>query len=362
MLKDRITTIQVALLLYTSLVGVGYLAMPRRLAETAGRDGWVNLLLGGMLLLSVNALLVWLCRRYPGQTIIEYSQAILGRPLGQAANILLVLHFILMAASVSRIFGDVIKLYLLENTPLEVILITFFLTGAYLAGHGLNPLARMSEVMFPLVLAPILLILALAQMEIDYGEVLPVMTIGLYPVIQGAANSFFVYTGFILTAFLVAFMQQPEKALKASSLGLAGTILTYLVIFIVTLSSLGEASLYWSTYPVADLARRIEVPGAFLEKLEAPLMALWVLTAFTTMTPSLYFGTLSLSQMLGLKEHRGLVYLFLPVVYQVAMLPRNYGETILLGNIMGYAALAFIPVIILLALVAKLRKGGGGNG
>jgi spore germination protein len=90
-------------------------------------------------------------------------------------------------------------------------------------------------------------------------------------------------------------------------------------------------------------------------------MALWVLTAFTTMAPSLYFGTLSLAQMLGLRETKGLVYLLLPIVYQVAMLPRNYGETILLGNIMGYVALASIPLIVLLALVARWRKGSGGN-
>jgi spore germination protein len=360
-MKDRITTIQVALLMYTTLVGVGYLSMPRLLAETAGRDGWISLILGGLLVMLAMVLLAWLGQKHPGQTIIQYSQAILGRPLGQAVNILLLLNFVLMAGASSRLFGEVLKVYLLEHTPLEVILISFFLTGAYLSGHGLNPLARLSEAMFPLLLIPIFLILGLAQMEIDYSEVLPLLAEGVLPVLTGVSHSFQVYAGFIILAFLAAFMQQPKKALKASAIGIAGVIITYIMIFVVTLGSLGVTTLNWSLYPVVDLARRVEVPGAFVEKLEAPLLALWVLTAFTTMAPSLYFGTLSLAQILGLKEHRGLVFLFIPVIYQVAMLPRNFGETVLIGSIAGYAALGTLLLAVVLALVTLLRKGGGKN-
>ncbi|KKM10902.1 hypothetical protein SY88_11025 [Clostridiales bacterium PH28_bin88] len=358
--KDRISTTQVAILLTSTVVGVHYLTMPRVLGESAGRDGWLSLLLGGVLVLAVNTCLVLLAWRFPGMTVVEYSQEILGRLLGRALTWTFVVYYLLGSAYATRCFGEVLKTYLLDRTPLEVIILTFLAVTAYQVNHGLNPLARIDQAFFPLLLAPLLIIVLLAQREADYGELLPVMVNGVGPVLEGVLSAVRVYAGYGLMLFLVPFMRQPRQALKASTVGISIPIAGYVVIFITTLAVLGADNLGYYTCPVADLARAVETPGAFIERLETLLMSLWVITAYTTTAATYYFSVLAAALAMGLKEHRPLVTLWLPVIYFFTMLPRDFQQLTSFANGLGYALVGLsglVPLMLLLAMVRGKRGG-----
>lgn len=361
-MRDRITTSQLAVLTTSTMVGVGYLSLPRLLADHAGRDGWLSLLAGGAVLAGVVAVMVALGRRFPGQTVYDYSRAVLGRWPGGAYNLLLITYYSLAAAWVVRVFGDVLKVYLLERTPLEVLVITMLFTGAYLLGHGLNALARLQQAFFPLLLAPIVLVLALAQMQADYSELLPVLQDGWQGLLLAVPESFRALTGFGVVAFAMPFLRRPEKALPAALAGLGFTLCIYLGLFVVCVAVLGADVLPRLMFPVVDLARSIDVPGAFLERVEILFLSLWVITTFNVFSSLSYFALLGLSTTLGFREHRHLVYLYLPLTYVIALRPGNIVATIRLSEVfsyLGFTAILGLLGIYLLALVRRQRGDAG---
>jgi len=49
-----------------------------------------------------------------------------------------ILYYISLLGIVSRTLGELIKIFLLQRTPMEVIIVTFILSSTYLASHEID--------------------------------------------------------------------------------------------------------------------------------------------------------------------------------------------------------------------------------
>ena len=357
-MQDKITTTQVTLLIITSIIGIRFLSMPQILAQHAGRDAWMGIILAGFAVLVVNYFMILLGNRFPGKTAAEYSQLILGRFLGMGFNMLIAAFFTILGAFALRTFGDVAKSFLLEKTPLEVILITMLFVVGYILNHGLNALARIAQVTFPLLFSALLILLGLGQSLINYGEVLPFFQGGIKPVLTSAFYGWQGFAGFGLIMFVLPQMFRPKQGLQASSAAIIISAIPYVMIFIAILGVFGVEGSSWLVYPVMDFAREIEFPGAFLERIEIVVLSLWIFTSFTTIAINSYMGIWIFGQSLGLKEYRGLVAVWLPLVYLLSLLPQNYAQVYFLGDILGFFSIGIALIVLSLYFLAKIRGKG----
>lgn len=354
-MQDKITAGQLAIIVVSTIIGVNLLLLPRGLVEVAGRDGWISLLLaGGYVMLVVIAGII-LSLRFPTKMITEYSQVILGKPLGKLYNILGIAFYVLAAANIFRQFGDAMKVFLLEKTPLEVLLIVGLLVVAYQVNHGLNAMARLGQVFLPVILLPLGLIFLMAQYTADYRELLPVLSRGPIPVLKAFPRAYTVFAGWGIVLFLVAPLRKKKLALPAGLAGIIMALIVYLVTSVLIIATFGEVQVKYFIYPLMDLARFIELPGAFIERFEALLLSLWILAVFYTVEAIFYVSALGLSQTVELKEHRVLVYLLVPVIYLLAMLPQDFSRVLFVNEILGWASLALSVTVPALLLVAIIR-------
>ena len=79
--KYGLSDFQLFSVLICAMLGSGIITLPRAVADIAGRDGWLSVLLAGAGTW-VMAILIWLlCRSFP-KPLPEFSIAILGKPLG----------------------------------------------------------------------------------------------------------------------------------------------------------------------------------------------------------------------------------------------------------------------------------------
>ncbi|MGI6551944.1 MAG: GerAB/ArcD/ProY family transporter [Bacillota bacterium] len=361
--EDRITASQLAISLISTIVGVEAFIMPRSVVESAGRDGWLSILIGGVLAILVVLGLCYLGTSYPGESPVTYFAKILGKVPGNFTISVFLVFYLCLCGWVLRIFGDMVKVYLLTKTPIEVIIFSMLLTAAYLVNHGLNPLVRAIQVFFPLLIIPVAVVILMVQGLVDYRQLLPVMSGGLLPVLKGSINGYVVFSGFGIIAFLLPSMTNPREGFKAASLGMGLVVGIYLIIFILTIAHFGPVETGFAIYPVIDLVREVRAPGAFLERLDLLLLFFWILTVFISVAVLFYVVVLGFSQLLGLKEQRPLVYLVLPLIYLVAMRPRDFDSTELLGLWMGYGSMALASVVLLMILIVWVKKlpGGGKN-
>lgn len=359
MIKDRLTSSQVTVQLFAAMVGVGILSLPSAVVGKAGVDGWIVILLAGALALIAVTIMAYLGNCFPGKSIIQYAPLLLGRFFGTIVLLVFLIYFLMFVGTVVRMSADVTKLFLLDLTPVEVIVLGMLVTSSYLISQGINAIARFNEVIQPVTLLLLLIVLTQIFRETDFGRVLPVLGDGIQPVLHAFPTVFFSLLGFEILLFIHPFMEKPTQALKASMVAVGTTIILYTILVILSIAVMGASEVVLNEYPTLSIIKNIEVPGAFLERLDSIMMMVWVPFAVTTIVMFHYCASLITSQLLRLQEHRVISLLFVPVVFLIAVLPRNILEVAEWNkwtSWLGAALISLVPLLLILVYKWKTRR------
>jgi spore germination protein len=294
--NDRITTPQAAVILANILLGVGILTLPRFLADAMKTpDGWITVIVGGILAFGLGLIMVKLSQRFPGKTFFEYSQIITGKWMGKALNLVLIVYFALFAGFEIRDMSEIINYLFLEKTPKEFIIFVFMCVAVYLTAGGINAIARLFELILPvsivIIIASYLLSLKLFELE----NLRPVLGLGMGPIFKGLPETWRAFAGIETMLIVTASMSRPEKASKALFAGIGISVLVYLITIIVVLGSIPFEQVATLTWPTISLVRSYELTGFFLERYESLLIVVRLLQVFTGFVMYHYIVSLVLS-------------------------------------------------------------------
>jgi len=358
--NDKISNLQMSALLSATMLGVGVLSLPALLADKLKTDGWVLLIINGVIASILVVIINKVARLYPGKTFIQFGKELVTAP---AANIILIIfavYLIGLGAFAVRVFAEVVKMLLLSRTPTEFIIITMLLTTSYIARVGIEGLARMVTIVLPIVLIPIILILISTLPDLDYTNLLPTFRFSLTDLLKGIPTTFFSFIGFEFLLIYLGFVDKPKESVKYGLLSIGAVTFTYLVAFFVTLAHFGEIELTHQLWPVLSLMKTIQIPGAFIENIEGIVMAIWVFGVFTSLAPVLYGIAVILSGLFKAKEHNYFVLPVIPIIYVLSLVPDNlasvYAYMDIFTNYLGTFAIIVVPVVFFIMALFK-RKG-----
>ena len=220
--KDRITTSQAVVIIVNYILGTGILTLPRASVEKVKTpDVWLSVILGGILAMVSGVIMVKLSQGFPEKTFYQYSQEIVGKWIGRLLSFLIIGYFLTTSAFQIRSMAEVISFFLLEGTPTWAIIMPFMWIGLYLIMSGINSIARMFEIIFPITVFIFLVIsfMSIGIFEID--NLRPVLGFGIKPVLDGIKTTSLAYTGPEIMLILLVFMEQRNKAVKAILVGIS---------------------------------------------------------------------------------------------------------------------------------------------
>lgn len=360
-MKDQsiISIRQLTILTALFIIGSAILIIPSNLAEEAQQDGWLSALLSLGLGLLVIPLYSALCRRYPGQSLAEYCELILGRLLGKAVSLCFIIGFALTTAALTlRDIGDFITMQIMPETPAEATHILFMFViifGAYL---GIEVFARGAEIFFPWVLLLFICFILFVVPQVEVKQFLPVLEHGFMPVIRGGLT-FFSFP-FLDMAILLLILPSVKDKDKVANALLWGCIIGGAFLIVTTLLSiltLGAESTARHMYPTYALAKKISI-GNFLERIEAVMAVIWFLTTYFRMALLLYATAVGLAQALKLAEHRFLIIPLgmITVSWSILFIPNSSYLSKLLDHWATYALLPGLILPLLLLLVDMYRS------
>ncbi|BBH22365.1 germination protein BB [Paenibacillus baekrokdamisoli] len=358
--KDQITTIQTTAMVSKSMIGTGILILPRAIAKEVGTpDGWISVILSGLIALLAGYIIVKLSQRFPNQTFYQYSQIVVGPLLGKFFGIVMSVYFILCAGYLLRVMGEVIRMFLLEKTPLEVIMIIFLFVATYLTVAGINPIARLVELFLPIIIIILIAFIVFSSQSFELDNMRPVLGDGVMPVLKGTKSSIFTYSGFEVMLVLTAFMKEPQKAVKSAIAGISLVVLLYGLVIVISFGTISVDELKTVIWPTMTVAKDIELPGGFFERFESLFTVLWVISMYTAFVLYQYTSSLGLSQIFR-KKHQTFVYASLPIIYLVAMFPADLNDVFKFGDILGWTLSLFVAGIMppCFWLIAKIRRKG----
>jgi spore germination protein KB len=221
----------------SEIVLLTYFALGPALKQ-ARQDIWISFMLAGGGAVIGSLLMAKVSLLYSNQTLVEYSQAILGKWLGKLVAFAYICFWFLITVFMLRATVDFINTNLLYNTPMIVLVGFEIMLMLYvnLAG-GITSIGRCSEVIGPLLFIAAFLPLIPHANHMHINQILPVFTENTGPTLNGALTAFcFVgETSMIMmaSAFLKDSRKSTSSVLKAVGLGtLWGGLMSVAVIMI----------------------------------------------------------------------------------------------------------------------------------
>lgn len=352
---DRITSLQMFILTVSALNAIEVLILPRELASTVGPDGWAVLIGGHLLSFGSVFIIVKLGLLYPHDTLAEYAPKILGRFVGVPVVLLAGLFWLLITARILRQFADFIQL-ILPQTSIETVILTILLVVAYVARHGVEPIARVGEIIFPVFIGLLGLLVIGSMFQLDISNLMPILNSSPKKLAIESIYTAFRLEGQGIILMLLPFMAVPQDAYKAVLGALACNLALRLALFVVTIGIFGVELVKTLVWPVEELTRSLTIGGTVVTRFDSIFTALWVMVAFTAILIFFYLASLVFSRAAKFGESSITVLPLLPVIFLAALIPESIVATEELSNYLSLfigAYTFFVPPLLL--LVSHIR-------
>lgn len=356
--KGKISSLQLAILFYPTIIASALLSAPNATTRHAKNDLWLSPVWAALVAAAAVLIVCKLHHYFPRQTVIQYSEKILGKFLGKVFGSLLIFNLFFTNGYTTRQYADLTIGVFLQLTPIYFVSGALMLVCAFAVRGGLEVVARSAQIFFPMYVLSIFLIVLLLVPDFNVEHLFPMFEGGVMPSIKGAAVPESMTALYFYIAYLLPFVKDAEKAMKWSFLSISAVTLTLIVINLAILFLFGSEMIGDFLYPVLNAARYISVAEVF-EHIESLVVAVWVTGIFIKLSVQYYVTVIGLAQLFGLSDYKVLVFPVgvLNVLFAFWGLPNFSVVSKMFGNIVPfYAFFSHIALPCLLLAVAIGRK------
>lgn len=266
---------QIAINAVIVVISSAVVYLPSTVVFLAGRDAWMSILIAGFIF----AVYAWLLIRLyfaHGQTPTRLASSVGGPWLRAAVGLLLCGYSSFVTTLVLRETSSLFTI-IMPETPGGVFIAAIGFTGAILAIYGREPVLRCGELFFPVLVAiSIVNLLVVLPGNTDFGELLPLLELGIWPVLA-AVPPLVTWGGEILLLTVFADSVYNPKQLPRSLLSAtAGIMLLMLGFTVSSITVLGTVESWRSNVPALALARQVRIT-AYFTRIETLLMTAWLI-------------------------------------------------------------------------------------
>lgn len=298
---------QLAWLLVPVILGTSILYLPSMMIREAMNDAWLSVVFITAVAVVPAVVFATLGLRFPGKTIVQSAEVLLGKWPGKVIGALYTGFFLHINAIVIREFGEFLTTaWFRPETPFIVFHISITLVSAIMVASGLEVTARVTEMLLPWYLFAIVAILVMAAPEMRLEHLLPVAREGLAPIVRGAYPAAVFFHETMVALMFIPYVTEPRKAMGKIVMALlvAGTVQLGVIIVILGIFGVKESGRL--LFPFNTAARYISLADV-LERIDVLMIPIWVAGGFLKISVFLYCAVLAAAQTLGLRTYRPLV-------------------------------------------------------
>lgn len=354
--RGKISSMQLALMMNPTITATVLLLVPSITAMNAKQDLWISPIWASFTGFLTVFLAYKLHKLYPNETLIEYSELILGKLVGKLIGVAILFFYLHMTGIIVLEYGEFVLETFLPHTPMMVILGSMVLVCALAVYGGIEIIGRCSEMIVPVVFLLYIFIFLLLLKDLNIQNLFPIMESGLTDSFKGSVVPQSWFSEFFLISFFYPYLTDKEKGMKW------GFISVFSVVFLMVLTNLTTLLLFGNmtanlTYPVMIATRYISIAG-FLEHLESIVMAIWVAGTFVKISVFYYALSLGTAQLLKLSDYRPIVLPlgFLLVLFGIWTAPSLEVLIHFLSTTAPFYFLSFQVAIPIMLLVMALIK------
>ncbi|MCU6796376.1 spore germination protein [Paenibacillus sp. WQ 127069] len=355
--KEQISSAQMAILMYQTVLGTAILLLPSATTALAGRDMWLTPIIGSV----CGFVMVWVAYRlhqyYPDQSIFGYMESILGKYISKIVGFVFLLFNLHILGATVRDYSEFIVGNFFKKTPLIVVAASMVLVCAFAVRAGIEVIARCVQLFIPIVLLLLLLTIFFIIPDMKLTNLQPFLENGLVPPIKGSLVVQGWFCQFVLISYLYPTLKDPHKALKWAHISVAAVTFTMVIMNLAILLLMGTLA-GRIIYPVLFASRYIMLAD-FFEHVEAMIMMIWVLGTFSKLSLFYYTFAVGAADWLKLTSYRSIVLpLGVLITVMSIWVSNNLQELAHFISTSGtfYILTGFVVFPILLWAIASVRR------
>lgn len=357
--NGKISTRQFTLMLFSLLLSTIMFGLPRILIEQSKQDVWQVMLITLVLDALLAIIYFILGMRYPQQTMIQYSETILGPWLGKITGLLYVLFFGYMTLIILKTVSEFVDTVLLTETPELAINFILLLVSLYAVNAGLEVIARLSEVIAPLMLIPLMIILTFSLNRVELGNLRPVFQHNVWELLKSSLQPISWYGICITMGIFMAYHNNPKESLKAKLIAISGVTVLTIMTLMSLITIFGTSYSNQQIYPVFRLAQIIKV-GDFFERIETLVIIFQIAGAFVGLVILYYSSVLGLAQIFKIQRYQTLTPYFgvIMLILSVFVFSNITEMNQFTESIFPYLAIFIEDFLIMMLLIVSLIRHG----
>ncbi|KYH34940.1 spore germination protein YndE [Clostridium tepidiprofundi DSM 19306] len=327
-----------------SVMGVGIFSYPRELADAIGNDGWLITIISGIITFGLLYIIYKCVKLNKFDTFTNILENNFGKFIGKLIAIVFVINNIIFISIGMRIFDEVLKMFLLEKTPTEFIIICMILVGTYLIRGKIGNLIRFNQVVFWIMTIPLFIIMLFSLKNADFTNVLPILQNKPIEYLKAIPVSLIAFTGINIAYLIIPYIKNDDNTSRilVKSIGFVSIFYIVVTVFSLFVFSLEQTKvLLW---PTISMIKSIDMPGAFVERWEGIVMSFWIMFYFTTFVNAYYFSAEIIKDVFNIGSINLAPIIISPLIYVVTLIPENIAEVY-------YVKSKIMPIFSLITVV-----------
>lgn len=300
--NQQVSPRQISRALFLEMLGISTLLLPSLLVQECGVDGVFALFAGGI---CARLLLLFGKKNYTKVEIISTNEQYYNtKVLKYGTKIVCGGWFLGLAGFGLYLLTTLVEEQLLGKQYEAAIVLT--LAGAAFWGlwKGLESRLRVYEVLFWLLVLPLLVILLAACSGVNPDYWAPVADTGWFAFGKGVACSFLFFSLSYLPFACSTQCSRPQKLYPAMVRCLWAVVGCNVVIYLILLGVFQVGLLGHRRFPIIDLMAVVKLPGNFLERQDALMMGIWFFCLFAFLNSMLHYATAHLAALGEQKEEK----------------------------------------------------------
>ena len=190
--------------------------------------------------------------------------------------------FIIYAGLSARIFAQVIRVFLLESTPMVITVAFMVVVVIYLLSKGVYTIGAVLDILFPLYIIALMFLITISASQIDPSNIQPILFRNTSNVVKAIIRDSTILPD-TPWSHILCVIPRKKPAIKAYILGLGIPIFFYVALTIICIMVFGVESLRVTFYPTLGLAKSVEFQSGILDRLESFMATFCIAMVFGSM-------------------------------------------------------------------------------
>ncbi|WP_345244323.1 GerAB/ArcD/ProY family transporter [Pontibacillus salipaludis] len=361
--NEMISRRQYFFFIIQTLIGVGVLTLPFNLHEVAKQDGWISLLIGGVLVQIVLFMMWGLAKRFPDQHLYEYIPTIVGKVVGGLFNAVLILYSLAVAAVILLLFDEMIRTWLLPRTPYWIISLMFIALGIYLVSGNIKVMARLY--VFVSVLLPVLVVLLLfAAKDGHWIYLFPIGESGFSSIFDGVYQSSLSLLGYLIVLLLFPYTKgTPKQKLVTISFANGFVVTFYFITVLLSFIYFGTVEMKYVSEPVLYMLKAVEFP--IISRIDMFFISIWIVSVATTLCSYLLLASKGMNHVFPkIPYERAVLFIGLALFCIAYFMPKDAEWLNVIDDYVSMAGIwtgVGLPIFLWLVSLVFRKKGQGGT-